>query len=334
VAERGLAALGAGVLAAALLFGGGLDDGRLFWIGSAAVLAAGAGAALVLLGRLPPVTLERRALALLVLFTATVAWSGCSILWSIQPDRSWSVFNRGLVYLALLGLGLLLGAALPRAPRRLAVCLCVLLALVLAWALLGKVVPALGPDVGRNARLRSPVGYWNALALLGVMTLALALWLSSEPARRHAVRAAGAVLAFGAMVAIVLTYSRGGIAIAGLTVVVWLLLGGPVVETLAVLAVAAPVALSLSGWAFTRPALVEEAQTHADRVRDGAIFGVLLAASAAAVLMLARAASRLQARRPLTPLHRARLGRRLLAGAAVAGRQTRLGSPAQKSWSL
>ena len=49
------------------------------------------------------------------------------------------------------------------------------------WALLGKAVPALGPDdAGRVARLKGTIGYWNALALLADAALGLGLWLVSR----------------------------------------------------------------------------------------------------------------------------------------------------------
>ena len=51
-----------------------------------------------------------RRVAALGFFAAFVAWNGISVLWSIEGDRSWAYFNRGLVYLALRG-----GRALARA---------------------------------------------------------------------------------------------------------------------------------------------------------------------------------------------------------------------------
>ena len=52
-------------------------------------------------------------------------------------------------------------------------------------------------------------------------------------------------------------------------------------ESLAALAVATPVAGLVALWAFSRPALTDDLQAYADRVDDGAWFGVLLAAGAA-----------------------------------------------------
>ena len=44
--------------------------------------------------------------------------------------------------------------------------------------LLGVAIPSLFPDGDRIARLREPVGYWNALALLADAALALGLWVA------------------------------------------------------------------------------------------------------------------------------------------------------------
>ena len=61
-----------------------------------------------------------------------------------------------------------------------------------------------GPDV---TRLRGPIGLWNQLALATDYALALALALRGR---------AGALLAYSALVALLLTYSRGGILTAAL----------------------------------------------------------------------------------------------------------------------
>src|SRR5438128_570281 len=81
-------------------------------------------------------------------------------------------------------------------------------------ALAGKVVPALFPDGARVARLRNPIGYWNSLALVAATAVPLGLWLASSRGHHRAVRAAGALLVYLAELVVVLTYSRGGVAVA------------------------------------------------------------------------------------------------------------------------
>ena len=118
--------------------------------------------------------------AFALLAAGFVVWTGITILWSVLPDRSWDYFNRGLAYFVFAVLGAFVGSLV--APRVVAWMLGGLVALTCVWALAGKVVPALYGDYGRLARLRSPVGYWNALALVTVFGIPIALWAAT---RRH-----------------------------------------------------------------------------------------------------------------------------------------------------
>lgn len=274
-----LAASGA-LLAAALFFGDGISNGRLFWIGAFAVLAAAAAAT----GFLPAAGGAAR--ACLALLAALVAWVGLSMAWSIAPDASWAAFDRIAVYAAVCLLGLAAGRV-PRPARTVAGGLAALLGLVLGWALLGKVIPALFPGGARVARLRNPIGYWNALALVAATAVPLGLWLAAP--RRHAreLRAAGALLVYLAELVVVLTYSRGGIAVAALAALAWLALGRDRLESAAALAAATAGAAAVLLWTFSRPALTHDLQPYADRVRDGAWFGVAAFAGAVAVAAVA-----------------------------------------------
>ena len=134
-------------------------------------------------------------------------------------------------------------------------------------------MPTLAPDGARVARLQSPVAYWNGLALLAALAVPLGLWLASRREHRAGARAAGALLVYAALVVCVLTYSRAGVAAAALAAVVWLLVGGSAFESLAALAVAAPLAAAAAGIAFTLPGVHEDGQPYAARVDDGAWFG-------------------------------------------------------------
>src|SRR5919198_5628583 len=154
------AGLAAALVAGALFFGHGSSDGRLFWIGAAALLLAAIG------WILRPAAIGVPGAAFLVLLGLFVVWQAISIHWSIQPARSWDYANRGLVYFAFAAVGALLGG-LPRA--RIAAALAALLGALLAVALAAKVVPAFYEDYGRLARLRFPLAYWNELALLAAV---------------------------------------------------------------------------------------------------------------------------------------------------------------------
>jgi hypothetical protein len=264
------------VVGGALLRGGGSRPGPLFWIGSAAVLAAACAATAVLVGALPRPALGRWGWALLASFAALAVWAGLSVVWSIEPDRTWDSFNRAVAYFSVLVLGVIAGAAVRRAPRVAVSLLAVLFALTLGWALLTVVAPSVGPDVERSARLRDPVEYWNALALVAAMALPVWLWLR---------RPLGAVACFGTVVALVLTTSRGGLLVAIVAVAGWLLAVRPRREAAWLLLLSVPPALAVGGWALTTA--VAEAGTSGD-TRAGILLGVVLAVVGLGVFAVAR----------------------------------------------
>ena len=131
------------------------------------------------------------------------------------------------------------------------------------------------------ARLRAPVGYWNALALLLAMGVPLALWLAGE-ARRRWMRALAAVFLFGLVVGILLTYSRSGILAAVLAGALWLGLAPGRVESAAILLAGVPVGGAVALWAFTQPGIADDGASHSARVADGWQLGVALVLGAAA----------------------------------------------------
>ncbi len=295
-------------VATAMLLGA-VFAGDSVWTAIAVLAVAGGWGALALAGRTP---LPGGGTVLLGLVLAIGAWSGLSVGWSVAPDLSWADVNRTLVLAGFLAVGLLLGASGRTACRWAAAALVTALGAAVLWALAGKAIPALFPDGGRVARLRDPIGYWNALALAADMLLVLGLQLAADARQSRALRAVGVVLGYAAVVAVLLAASRAGVAAAVLGVALWLWLRRDRVEA-ALLALVAVVPGGLvAAWAFTRPALVDDALPRADRVADGAWFGLLLLAGGAL------AAFGAVSLRPLEPKRRALFGR-VLGGLAVAG---------------
>ena len=259
------------LLAAALFFGGGSEDGPVAWIGGGAVLAAAAMGCAALWGWLPVPRLGREGLLCAALAAAFVVWNAVTILWSSAPDRSWSYFNRGLVYLAFGVVGAFVGSAV--APRLVAWLVGGLVTATCLWALAGKAVPALYEDYGRLARLRSPVGYWNALALVAAFGLPLALWAATRGSRRVRAGAVAALYVLG--VALVLTYSRGGILSALVALAIWFALTRERFEGLLAFASAAVPAGLVLTVALQLPGIAQDAQPRSVRVDDGAWFALV-----------------------------------------------------------
>jgi O-antigen ligase len=251
----------------ALFFGGGPGNGSLMWLGGGALLA--------LLLLLATRGIPGGALALLPL-AALAAWLALSIAWSSLPDRSWDYADRTLVYLLFAALGLWLSGR----TRELALGLAALLGAVAVWSLAGKVLPFLydyGPP--GVTRLRSPVGLWNQLALLGDFALPLALW------RR---RVSGTLLAYAWIVALALTYSRGGIVTAALVVGAYLALTDERIESAATLVAAALPAVVVIAVAFALPGVTSDGRSSHVRWHDGIVFGAVLLAGAVAAVALER----------------------------------------------
>jgi hypothetical protein len=306
--------VGMALLWAAVAGGGSGFDATLPVGGAAVVLLLGALLAMAL-GRLAAPRVGRSGAILLAAVVALVAWTGVTVWWSIVPDRSWDVSNRGIAFAAFLGLGIMLAGALgPTAARVAALLLAAVTGVVVAWALLAKAVPALDPEGDRVARLREPVGYWNALALMADLALVLGLWLATSGGRRAAVRVAGALLTYAATLALLLTLSRAG-AVAGVAVVtLWLALTSERLASGPLLAASAGPAALIGAWAFTRPALVEDIALRSDREADGAVFGALTLVGAGVVVALVLLGSR----RTLSERARGRLGRTLAVVAVIA----------------
>ncbi len=310
-----LAGLVGATLAGAVFAGDGSDVGGTLPVGGAAVALLAGALVLIATGRFSAPRLGRSGSVLVVATIAFILWTGATMAWSIVPDRSWDSFNKTVAYAAFLGLGLALAAAGGRVAARLAASLLtVVIAAALIWALLTKAVPGLDPEGDRVARLREPVGYWNALALLADMALVLGLWLGTDRGRHRSVRVAGALLIYVATLSLMLTLSRAGAVMAVVVLAIWLALSNRRIESGLLLIAASGPAILVGVWAFTRPALTEDVAERSDRVADGFVFAVLALSGAALVAGLVA----LAARRELRADTRRRVGRALAIVGAVA----------------
>ena len=201
-----------------------------------------------------------------------VAWSGLTIWWSIAGDRSWDALAKGIVVLAFGVVGLAASALPGRPLRTLALILAGALGAVLVWALdregdsrarAGRCGPRRAAEgVDRLLeRARAPRG-------CGARPRPLARRLG----RGRFGRPAGALLLFGATLVILLTQSRAGVARRGRGRRARpRALREPCRGGSALPALRPPRRGRRRGWAFTRPALVEDGGARADRVADGRV---------------------------------------------------------------
>src|SRR5581483_5561855 len=258
---------------------GGIDiDGTAGPGPTAAFLAitAGAPAAAWALWRArgAPALRSRPALLGLGGLAALAAWSGASITWARAPDLAWIEANRTLLALAALAAGLALGSLLPDAGERLAAGLSVAAAPAVAWGLGSKVLPTLLGADGDPARLQTPLGYSNALALVVVMALPGVLWAGARPRARRYLPPLAAAWGAAMLVTLLLTYSRGGLLallvalVAVLGLAPWRL-GAAVTALAAAIGAAIPAAYGLTAGGLTADGLLASQRRDAGLALGG-----------------------------------------------------------------
>jgi len=192
---------------------------------------------------------QRRPSRLYVAALAALAcyalWAGLSILWSFGPELSWTAFNYAAFYL---GVAAVLGVT-PTGRAQLRLAGIGFLAVTVAagcYAFAGKVLPDLVTHAHTYARLDSPVGYWNVLALLMVMALPVALSLAARRGAPLLLRGAAAVAASLLAFTFVFSFSRGGVLALAVALIVYFSLTDRRLASIASLAaIAAPVAAAL-----------------------------------------------------------------------------------------
>jgi hypothetical protein len=211
----------------------------------------------------------------LALLTAFGAWSALSILWSVAPDNSWLEANRAFAYALAVLLALGLGATSAGAVERIALGWLLVATAVALYALAGKVAPgAIAPDEP-IARLRAPLQYWNALALVCAMALPVALRVATDTARSPRPRLAALAATYVLAMAMGLTYSRGGFVALAVSLVVATALGRRRLRGLGALALAAVALAPVLMVAFTLDGLTNNDATLGQRIHDGRIFGAV-----------------------------------------------------------
>ena len=218
-------------------------------------------------------------------------WCGITLLWSVAPERTWAHLNRAVAYTLVLVLALSLASSLPRAIERFAYGWLVVALACAFYGLAGKIIPGveiLGVSFNHTSqasRLRAPLEYWNALALVMVLAIPIALRMTTDTSRRDGIRLVGITSLFVLIVCLGMTYSRGGILAFLAAVTVVTLLGGQRLRGLAVIGVTIVAAIPVLGLSFSRPALKGLYVPLDERVPDGILLGLVSAGCILALLI-------------------------------------------------
>lgn len=193
-----------------------------------AMLLCVAMAVRALLGRFPLAGASRLLLiatASMSLYTLLTLLSG---LWSHAPGVARVEFDLPLLYL----LAMVMCGSIARTRTRLRWVLRGLAAatvIVCGSGLITRTLPHVWPTTPTivNNRLSFPVTYWNVLGLLAALGIVLCVHLSSDLREHSSARVLGAGAVPILASTLLFTFSRGGIAICLLVLVVYGLLGRP-----------------------------------------------------------------------------------------------------------
>lgn len=241
------------------------------------------------------------------LLVGFAAWCGLSLLWSVAPDETWATLNRTLAYALVVVLAIAAGSSATRPIERLALGWLVIAVVCALYAIGGKVIPGvslLGVDFDHTAlfsRLREPLEYWNALALVAVLAVPIALRMATDVTRTPVVRVAAVCAMYVLMTCLGMTYSRGGLLAVMVAVLVLTLLGGPRLRGLAVFGATLVALLPVLSLAFSRSALKGVRIPLDERTPDGIVLGMVMAGSLLALMIAAWGMLRLEERVSWTP---------------------------------
>jgi len=252
----------------------------------------------------------------LLLFGALAAWTALSIAWSVQPSDSWQAANLTLTYLAVFAAGIALVHVTPARWSGVLGGVVLAAVVVCGWSLLVKAFPSIS-SLDLYARLRAPFDYWNAVGLMAALGIPGCLWLG---ARRdgHAALSALAVPALGLLlVALLLSYGRGPLLAAFVSVACWFAIVPLRLRGVAVLATAGVGTAVVCAWAFGNDALTKDGTPLDVRTDAGHSLGLLLLALLVVLLLAGLALSFAMSRSALTPQSRRGVGAAVLVALAL-----------------
>ena len=192
-------------VAAFSFLSGGYIMGRIAMVAAAVLVAAAIWVWFLRRSTRPPALF----LVALGVFAAFTVWSGVSVLWSFGPDLTWVAFNLTAFYLAVLAV---LGLTSVRGLQLLTAGFgyVVVATAVGVYAFLGKAMPDVVTHAHSWARLSSPIGYWNVLALMMVLGVCVTLSLAGDRRMHPALRTAVAAAAVPMCFTFYFAFSRGG----------------------------------------------------------------------------------------------------------------------------
>jgi len=241
------------------------------------------------------------------LFCALAVLTALSVTWAVVPELAYIETGRTFAYLAIFAAAVAAARLAPRATPTVIKGIVLAAMAAVVYALAARVWPASIGETEISNRIGQPFQYWNAVGSTAALAIPGLLWLG---ARRNGV--VGRVLAYpglgAAILAILLTQSRGALVAAAIGTIAWVAIVPLRLRTLPLIVLPSIGAGAVAAWALSKDAFSVAAEPLRVKESVAGEFGLLLLLMALA-LVVAGAAVNAGETRGLPPLHvRRRIG--------------------------
>jgi O-Antigen ligase/Tetratricopeptide repeat len=209
------------------------------------------------------------------LFGALAFVTALSVTWAIVPSLAYIEAGRTFAYLAVFAAAVAAARLAPRATPAVVTGIVLAATAAVVYSLAARVWPASIGETEISNRIGQPFQYWNAVGSTAALAIPGLLWLGT---RRNGVVAR--VLAYpavgAAILALLLTQSRGALAAAVIGILAWLAIVPMRLRTLPVIVLPAIGAGAVGAWALSKDAFSIPAQPLSVKESVAGEFGLLL----------------------------------------------------------
>ena len=251
------------------------------------------------------------------LFAAVAAMTALSVTWAGVPSLAYVETGRTFAYLAIFAAAVAAARLVPRATPTVITGIVLAATAAVVYALAARVWPGSIGETEISNRIGQPFQYWNAVGTTAALAIPGLLWLGT---RRNGV--VPRVLAYPglgvAILAILLTQSRGALIAAVIGTVAWLCIVPLRLRSLPVIVLPSIAAGAVGAWALSKDAFSVAAEPLEVKESVAGEFGLLLVLMTLA-LVVAGVVVNAGLTRGVPPLHvRRRIGiAALVIGCAV-----------------
>jgi hypothetical protein len=210
------------------------------------------------------------------LFAALAALTALSVTWAEVPSLAYVEAGRTLAYLAVFAAAVAGARLAPRATPAVVTGIVLAATAAVLYALAARIWPGSIGESEISNRIGQPFQYWNAVGSTAALAVPGLLWLGT----RRGAPVAGRVLAYpalgAAILALLLTQSRGAVAAAIAGTLLWLAIVPLRLRALSLIALAGAAAAPVAAWGLSKDGFSTPAEPLSVKESIAGEFGLLV----------------------------------------------------------